>query len=81
MSIDKSDFTVFSIAFILLLICFAIRFIINKRRFNRRGQGGLHHFKNYERAWLITLVEKTIMVLTTLIILIVIIIIVMVAVF
>ncbi len=51
MNIDRSDISVFGIAFIVLLMCFVIRFIINQRRFNRRGPGGLQHFKNYERAW------------------------------
>jgi len=69
MNFDKSDFTVITVAVILLIICFTIRYAINKRRFKRRGFGGLQQFKNYEHAWLITLVEKTLMFLTLILIL------------
>lgn len=64
MNFDKSDFTVITIAVILLIICGTIRYAINKRRFKRRGFGGLQHFNNYEHAWILTLVEKTLMILT-----------------
>lgn len=70
MSIDKSEFSMIIMAIIFLIICLLIRYAINKRRFNRRGAGGLQHFKNYEQAWLITLVEKTLMWITFIIILI-----------
>lgn len=70
MSIDKSEFTVITMAIIFLIICLVIRYVINKRRFNRRGTGGLQHFKNYERGWLITLAEKILMLVTFIIILI-----------
>lgn len=61
MNIDKSDFTVITISIILLLISIVIRYIIKRRRFNRRGVAGLQHFKNYEQGWIIALVEKTLM--------------------
>lgn len=70
MSVDKSEFTVITMAIIFLIICLVIRYVINKRRFNRRGTGGLQHFKNYEQAWLITLAEKIIMLITFILILI-----------
>ena len=35
----------------------ALRYIIDRRRFNRRGIGGLQHFRNYERAVFITFLE------------------------
>lgn len=64
MNFDKSDFTIITLTVILLIICFTIRYAINKRRFKRRGFGGLQHFNYYEYAWIITFVEKTLMVLT-----------------
>lgn len=64
MNFDKSDLTTITLAIILIIICFVIRYAINKRRFKRRGIGGLQHFQNYEHAWIITLVEKTLMILT-----------------
>lgn len=70
MSIDKSEFTLITMAIIIFIICLLIRYVINKRRFNRRGAGGLQHFKNYEQAWLITLAEKILMWITFIIILI-----------
>jgi hypothetical protein len=34
-----------------------IRFIINRRRFNRRGVAGLQLFSSYEKWWLTTRIE------------------------
>lgn len=68
MNIDKSEFTVITIATILLIISLVIRYVIKIRRFNRRGAAGLQHFKNYEQAWIITLVEKILMGLSFIII-------------
>jgi putative heme iron utilization protein len=58
---SRSDFIVITIGIILLVSGLVIRYFINRRRFNRRGVGGMQHFKNYEQAWLITLLEKVFM--------------------
>ena len=42
---------------LLLLVGLAIRFIIGRRRFNRRGVGGLQHYNSYALALLVTLAE------------------------
>jgi len=34
----------------LLAICLFIRYRVGKRRFNRRGIGGLQHFRTYRKA-------------------------------
>lgn len=64
MKIDKSDIIVITIGILLLISGLLIRYIVNKRRFNRRGEGGLQHFKSYERATVITFIEKIIMMLS-----------------
>lgn len=61
MNIDKSDFTVITISIILLIMSIVIRYIVKRRRFNRRGVAGLQHFKNYEQEWIITFVKKILM--------------------
>ncbi len=43
---------------VMLVAGIAIRYFIGRRRFNRRGVGGLQHFANYERAVFITLLER-----------------------
>ena len=45
-------------AIILIGIGLAIRYIISRRRFNRRGVAGLQLFSSYEKWWLITRVER-----------------------
>jgi uncharacterized membrane protein len=42
---------------ILCLTGLFIRYIIGKRRFNRRGIGGLQHYGNYTTAILTTIIE------------------------
>lgn len=64
MRIDKSDITVITIGISLLVSGLVIRYIINRRRFNRKGEGGLQHFKSYERATVITFIKKIIMLLS-----------------
>ena len=44
-------------ACILLGIGLAIRYIISRRRFNRRGIAGLQLFSSYEKWWLTTRIE------------------------
>jgi len=43
--------------FLMLLAGIAGRYIIGKRRFNRRGVGGLQHFSSYPKAVAITFLE------------------------
>ena len=45
-------------AIFLLIIGISIRFVINRRRFNRRGIAGLQYFKSYTNALFITTIEK-----------------------
>jgi hypothetical protein len=44
-------------ACILLGIGLAVRYIISRRRFNRRGVAGLQLFSSYEKWWLTTRIE------------------------
>ncbi|MCC9020417.1 hypothetical protein [Flavobacterium lipolyticum] len=64
MKIINPEFTVITIGISFVILGFIIRYKINKRRFNRKGPGGLQHFKNYEQAWLVTLIERILMVLS-----------------
>lgn len=68
MKIINSEFTVITIGIFFVILGFIIRYRINKRRFNHRGSGGLQHFKNYEQAWLVILIERILMVLSFIII-------------
>lgn len=68
MSVDKSDFTVIFIAIILLILSIVLRYFINRKRFNRRGSGGLQQFENYRKATITTLLEKILMKLSIVII-------------
>jgi hypothetical protein len=42
---------------LLLVVCAFIRYHIGRRRFNRRGVGGLQQFANYRRAIWVTFIE------------------------
>lgn len=42
----------------LLLFGLAIRFTVGRRRFKRRGAGGLQHFRSYLMALVITTIES-----------------------
>lgn len=44
--------------FILTALGFTIRYIIGRRRFNRRGITGLQVFSSYENWWLTTRLES-----------------------
>lgn len=68
MKFINSEFTVITIGIFFVILGFIIRYKINKRRFTRRGPGGLQHFKNYEQSWLVTLIERILMVLSFIII-------------
>jgi hypothetical protein len=45
-------------ACILLGLGLAVRYIISRRRFNRRGIAGLQLFSSYEKWWLISRIES-----------------------
>jgi hypothetical protein len=44
-------------AFILIGIGLSVRYLISRRRFNRRGITGLQLFSSYEQWWLTTRIE------------------------
>lgn len=45
-------------AIILLMLGLALRYFVNRRRFNRRTVTGMELFNSYESAWMIKLLEK-----------------------
>ncbi|MBK0379368.1 hypothetical protein [Mucilaginibacter segetis] len=47
--------------FLLLVACFFIRYQIGRRRFNRRGVGGLQQFSSYRKAVVTTFLETLIL--------------------
>lgn len=47
-------------AFLLMGIGLLFRYIISRRRFNRRGVAGLQLFSSYEKWWLVTRIEAII---------------------
>ncbi len=49
-----------TIATICIILALALHYWVGRRRFNRRGVGGLQHFRNYERAVFITIIERLI---------------------
>jgi len=49
-------------AIILLAVGIALRLWVNRRRFYRRGLGGLQHYSSYGRALFTTVFETLIMV-------------------
>lgn len=51
------NFTEF-LPLLFIIAALAIRYIIGKRRFNRRGIAGLQHFRSYGHAVIITLLER-----------------------
>jgi len=48
---------------LLLTICLLIRYQIGKRRFNRRGIGGVEHFTSYSRAVMVRFLEGVLLLL------------------
>lgn len=42
---------------LLILLGLVMRYIVKRRRFNRRGPAGLEHFSSYEKSWLTKLME------------------------
>jgi len=55
-------------AIILLTIGLSLRYIIGKRRFNRRGIAGLQHYKSYGVALITTIVESVVNIIAALLI-------------
>lgn len=55
-------------AIILLAIGLLLRYIIGKRRFNRRGIAGTQYFKSYGVALVTTIIERIINIIATLMI-------------
>ncbi|MCD8739042.1 hypothetical protein LT679_00385 [Mucilaginibacter roseus] len=47
----------------LLAVCLFIRYQIGKRRFNRRGIGGVQHFSGYDRSVIVTLLERLLLII------------------
>ncbi|TRW21983.1 hypothetical protein FMM05_19550 [Flavobacterium zepuense] len=52
----------------LLAIAIALRLWVNRRRFYRRGLGGMQHFSSYGKAIFTTLIEKVLMLTSFLLI-------------
>lgn len=48
---------------LLLALRLLIRYRIGKRRFNRRGIGGVQHFNSYRRAVMTTFAEKLLLLI------------------
>jgi len=55
-------------AIILLALGLSLRYIIGKRRFNRRGVAGLQQFKSYSVALITTIVESVVNIIAALLI-------------
>ncbi|RKR84097.1 hypothetical protein BDD43_4324 [Mucilaginibacter gracilis] len=55
-------------AIVLLAIGLLLRYIIGKRRFNRRGIGGVQYFKSYGRSLITTTFERVLNIIATLMI-------------
>ena len=55
-------------AIILLVFGLLLRYIIGKRRFNRRGVGGMQYFKSYGLALVTTIIERIVKIIATLMI-------------
>lgn len=49
------DFNIYALCF--MVIGFIIRYVIGRRRFNRRGIGGLQHFSSYGIGLITTIAE------------------------
>ncbi|MBD1362990.1 hypothetical protein IDJ77_04130 [Mucilaginibacter sp. ZT4R22] len=56
------------IEILLSVVGIYLRFLIGKRRFNRRGVGGLQYFKSYSIALITAFVEKSVNIIAMLMI-------------
>jgi hypothetical protein len=66
---DHHNYTVLIIAIILFVAGLLIRYIIGRRRFNRRGIGGLQHFKSYNTSLVIPVLERVLNMIAAIMIL------------
>ena len=64
-----ANHTVLILAIILFVAGLLIRYIIGRRRFNRRGVGGLQHFKSYNTSLIIPVIERVLNIIGALMIL------------
>ncbi|MGE8535770.1 MAG: molybdenum ABC transporter permease [Chryseobacterium sp.] len=46
------------ISIVFLLLGFSLRYLINRRKFNRRGVSGIEEFSSYEKATILRYVER-----------------------
>ncbi|WP_194975849.1 hypothetical protein [Aquiflexum lacus] len=51
------------LGWLMVVIGLAIRYAISRRKFYRRGIGGLEHFRSFEKGMIITGVEKVLSLL------------------
>ncbi|MEB2776347.1 hypothetical protein SYJ56_13575 [Algoriphagus sp. D3-2-R+10] len=54
----SQDLVVSILGVVLVLSGFAIRYWTGKRRFNRRGPGGLQHYSSYSKALIVSVIER-----------------------
>ena len=66
---NHDNYTVLILAIILFVAGLLIRYFIGRRRFNRRGVGGLQHFKSYNTSLIIPVMERVLNIIGTLMIL------------
>ena len=66
---NHDNYTVLLLAIILFVAGLLIRYIIGRRRFNRRGVGGLQHFKSYNTSLIIPVMERVLNIIGALMIL------------
>lgn len=66
---DHSDTTVLVLGIIFIILGFVFRYIIGKRRFDRRTYGGMQRFENYNKSLGVPILEKIFIFLSTIIIL------------
>lgn len=50
------------------VIGLTIRFVIGRRRFNRRGVGGLQHFSSYSKGLVVGFIERMLMFVSVILI-------------
>jgi len=65
---ERSNGSIIIIGIVALTMGIVIKLIVGKRRFYRRNQAGIEEFKNYRRAFGISLIERIFIFLSSLII-------------
>lgn len=65
---NHHNYTVLIIAIILFVAGLLIRYIIGRRRFNRRGVGGQQHFKSYNTSLFIPVMERVLNIIAAIMI-------------